>query len=84
MRSEDAAGFGGSDMEMTGLSMLRLTGDGSMMRSVGKSTKVGPGRPYQAIRYAVRIDATIADGCFDDGRTAVLVWGVNNATASSS
>jgi hypothetical protein len=76
--------LGGSDTEMDGLAMFRSIGKGSMMRSVGRSTKVGPGRPYHAMRYAVRMAATMVDGCFDDGRIAVLVWGLNKATASNS
>ena len=83
-KSLAAAGLGGSDTAMVGRSVALVLGQASMMNSVGKSTKVGPGRPYHATRYAVRMASTIDDGSRADGRMQVLVCGVSKATASSS
>lgn len=57
---------------------------GSMIISVGRSTNVGPGRPYHAIRYALRIAVMMVGGSLAVGRVANFVCGVNKATASSS
>lgn len=77
-----AEGLGGGGMRVVIVGRSLVEGRWPWIMSAGRSMNEGPGRPYQAWRYALCRASGIVSR--EDGRRASLVWGVRREMASSS